>query len=472
MNLVTIIWSMVMSACLTLAAMSLLVWLKERTAWSNLLIFLMAASTAGISFCELSMMMADTPAEFSRAVWWGNFPVWIVIVSLVLFVRLYLRSGRAWLAWTVIGMRTLAMILNFVLTPNLNYREISSLLHLRFLGESVSVARGVPNPWLLIAQVAVLLLVIFVVDAAVSIRRRKSQRRSLVLISGILFFLVASLMQSVLVFRGILLMPITFSFFSLGIVSVLAYEMSQDVRQAAQLAQSLGKSEAALRSSKEDLQKLAGRLISAQEEELRRLSRELHDDLTQRLAVLAIEAGKLEMDLNRMPEKGAETVRAVARMKNQLIKVSEDVHTISRQLHPTILDDLGLVRAIESECAAFMRRNPVKIAFRKENVPDDIPDDIALCLYRVVQEGLKNIATHSGAKNGEILLKGNDHAICLTVSDEGIGFDLLEVRSMPGLGLSSMRERVQLVQGEFSIRSQPGKGTVVNVCLPYTGSDA
>jgi signal transduction histidine kinase len=472
MNTVTIVWSMVASACLTLAAMNLLVWLKERTAWSNLLISVMAAGTAGIAFCELFMMLATTPEEFGRAVWWGNFPVWIVIVSLVLFVRVYLRSGRVWLAWTVIGMRTLAMVLNFVLTPNLNYREITALHHLRFLGESVSVARGVPNPWMLLAQVSVLLLVIFVVDAAVSLWRQQERRRSFILISGILFFLVASLTQSVLVFWRILAMPITFSFFFLGIVLAMAHEMSRDVHRSAQLAQDLGESETALRNSKEDLQRLAGRLISAQEEELGRLSRELHDDLTQRLAVLAIEAGKLEMDLNRMPEKYAETLRTVGQMKDQLIKVSEDVHTISRQLHPTILDDLGLVRAIESECAAVMRRHPVGIVIRKERVPDAIPADTALCLYRVIQEGLKNISAHSQAKNCEILLRGEDQTFCLSIADDGIGFDPGEVRKKPGLGLSSMRERVQIIHGEFSIRSQPGKGTVITVCVPLAGGSA
>jgi len=596
MSWVTIIWSMVASACLTLAAMNLLVWLKERTAWSYLLISVMAAGTAGIAFCELSMMLAATPAEFGRVVWWANFPVWMVVVSLVLFVRLYLRSGRVWLAWTIIGMRTLALILNVVLTPNLHYREITSLQHLRFLGESVSVARGVPNPWQLIAQVAVLLLMVFIVDAAVmSVRRRQDQRRSLVLISGILFFLVASLMQSVLVFWGILSMPITFSFFSLGIVAVMAYEMSLDVQRAAQLfddlresearlrditfsmadwvwevdekgvytyssekgselfghmigktpfdlmppdeakrvaaifseiaskklpikdlenwnigkggericlltngvpildkagnlkgyrgvdkditerklaEEALKKSEEALRYTQKDLQRLAGRLISAQEEELRRLSRELHDDLTQRLAVLAIEAGKLELDLEKWPDVQGNAVERILRIKDQLIKVSEDVHNISRQIHPTILDDLGLVRAIESECAMFLRRHSITPSFIKDHVPDAIPDDIALCLYRVVQEGLRNIAVHSRAKSCMIVLHLSGDAICLAVTDDGVGFDPLEIRNTPGLGLSSMRERVQLVEGDFAIRSQPGKGTEITVCVPLAGCDA
>jgi signal transduction histidine kinase len=246
----------------------------------------------------------------------------------------------------------------------------------------------------------------------------------------------------------------------------------KDITERKLAEEALKKNEAALRYSRNDLQRLAGRLISAQEDELRRLSRELHDDLTQRLAVLAIEAGKLELDLNKMSDKYPKAVHKVSQIKDELIKVSEDVHTISRQLHPTILDDLGLARAIESECAAVMRRHPVGIIFRKEDVPDEIPDDIALCLYRVVQEGLKNIAVHSQSKNCEIFLKGADHALSLTVTDDGVGFDPLVVRSMPGLGLSSMRERVQLIQGDFSIRSQPGKGAVITVCVPLAGGDA
>ncbi|NTU42963.1 MAG: hypothetical protein HGA78_07905, partial [Nitrospirales bacterium] len=214
--------------------------------------------------------------------------------------------------------------------------------------------------------------------------------------------------------------------------------------------QTLRDREELLRNSQKDIQKLAGRLISAQEEELRRLSRELHDDLTQRLAVLAIEVGKIEVDLRNKPESCPEIFQTIAHIKEQLVSVSQNVHDISRQLHPTILDDLGLVRAIEAECAALMKRETIEIIFSKENVPIEIDRDIALCLYRVLQESLKNVVTQSNAKNCEIYLKGSDDAICLTVKDNGIGFDNVAVRNKPGLGLSSMRERAQLVQGDFS----------------------
>jgi len=248
-------------------------------------------------------------------------------------------------------------------------------------------------------------------------------------------------------------------------------EINNNITERKQAEKALRESEEALRYSQADLQSLARRLISSQEEELRRLSRELHDDLTQRLAVLAIEAGKLELGLRKIPEPCQETLQTISEIKDQLIKVSEDVHNISRQLHPTILDDLGLVRAIESECAALMRRKDLEITFRNEDVPAKIGNDIALCLYRVLQESLKNIITHSHANSCKIFLKGTDNTICLTVGDNGVGFDPVEVRNKPGLGLSSMRERVQLNLGAFSITSHPGKGTVINVCLPLTWGD-
>ena len=138
----------------------------------------MAAATALVAVCELWLMRAETTGDFGVALRWLHLPVWVVIVSLVGFVRLYLRAGRPWLAWVVCGTRTLSLVLNFALTPNLNYREITGLRPIRFLGESVSVADGVPSPWMLVGQASLLLLVVFVADAAVAVWRRGDRRQA------------------------------------------------------------------------------------------------------------------------------------------------------------------------------------------------------------------------------------------------------------------------------------------------------
>ena len=167
MSWITVIWSMVGSACLTLAAMHLMVWCKQRNAWANLLFSLAALASAGTAACELWMMRAETPAEYGLAVRWIHLPVWVMILALVGFVRVHLRAGRVWLAWTVCGLRTVSLGLDFLFSPNLNYREITGLQPFSFLGETVATAVGVPNPWMLVAQASLLAFIGFILDGAV-----------------------------------------------------------------------------------------------------------------------------------------------------------------------------------------------------------------------------------------------------------------------------------------------------------------
>jgi PAS domain S-box-containing protein len=218
-----------------------------------------------------------------------------------------------------------------------------------------------------------------------------------------------------------------------------------------------------LLESKKDLQKLAGRLILNQEEELRRLARELHDDLTQQLAVIAIDAGNIIQQFKDLPPSVFSTVSYI---KDRLIKVSKDVHNMSRDLHPSILDDLGLVRAVKSECSNFSSRMGIVVMFTPKNVPDTIPNNIALTIYRIIQEGLSNIVNHANAKNAYVFLECNNNSIFLTIRDTGTGFDPAKVKHKAALGIGSMRERARLVNGKFSITSKPGKGTSIEVRIP------
>jgi two-component system, LuxR family, sensor kinase FixL len=208
-----------------------------------LLFALTAAATMLLAAGEVWMMRAGTPEQFGMAVRWTYVPAWALIVSLVGFVRLYLRAGRPWLGWAVCGLRTLSLILNFLTGANLNYREITAVRRIPFLGESVSVAEGVSNPWMLVGQLSLLLLVIFVADAALTVWRRGDRRQALVVGGGIVFLALMGTGQAILVFWGIIAAPITASLFYMGIVAAMGFELSHDVLRAAELSEELRESE-------------------------------------------------------------------------------------------------------------------------------------------------------------------------------------------------------------------------------------
>jgi signal transduction histidine kinase len=228
------------------------------------------------------------------------------------------------------------------------------------------------------------------------------------------------------------------------------------------------RSDETLCASREEARHLAGRLLTAQEDERKRLAREMHDDVSQRLAATAIEAGKLEQQFPM-----ADPLRAAMEgLKGHLIALSDDVHRISRQLHPSILDDLGLEDAIRSECDRFADREGVAIRFHCGDLPDMLPKDIALCLYRIAQEALRNVSKHAHSDRVELLLNADPEFIHLEVRDFGRGFRLDEVRGQPGLGLASMEERVRLAGGKITISSVPGKGTSIAVRVPLLEEDS
>ena len=251
MSLVTVIWSMIAAVFVTLAVVYLLVWRRRHAAWANLLFSLAALAAAAFAFCELSMMLAETPLAFGTALRWGQVALWVWTVSLVGFVLFYLQAGRPWLAWAACGLRTFTLLPNFLIGQNLNYREITALRHIRFLGQSVSVAEGVTNPWLLVGQLSVVALVIFFADASITVWRRGDRRKALTVGGSIVLFLLVGLAESILIFWGILHAPLTISLLYLGLVTVMGYELSRDVFRASQLVSELQASKAVVHESEQ-----------------------------------------------------------------------------------------------------------------------------------------------------------------------------------------------------------------------------
>jgi PAS domain S-box-containing protein len=217
----------------------------------------MAIAVAAFAALELVMMQAETPGQFGIVVRWIHVPVWVIVVSLVIFVRLYLKAGRRWLAWTVVGARTLSLILNCVFSPNINFRQITGLRHVSFLGEPVSVPMGVPNPWMLVAQSSLLLLVIFVADATITVWRRGDRRQALMVGGSILLFTMAGMVEGITITWGIISMPLTASLFYQGLVVVMAYELSYNLLRAEVLTRRLQASEAGWHESEERFQIVA-----------------------------------------------------------------------------------------------------------------------------------------------------------------------------------------------------------------------
>jgi len=203
-------------------------------------------------------------------------------------------------------------------------------------------------------------------------------------------------------------------------------------------------------------------LLKGQEEEQSRIARELHDGLNQRLGLMLLDLGML---LSQIPQGSADLIASLNKLQAQMKQLSADIGRISHQLHPVELELLGVVSALESQCIEFGRQG-IETKFIVSQEPHDVPADVALCLYRITQESLHNVAKHSGATQVCVELAGGPDVIMLAITDNGRGFDQSQEHTKSGLGLVSMRDRACLLGGSFKVSSEVGGGTKVQVMLP------
>jgi two-component sensor histidine kinase len=215
------------------------------------------------------------------------------------------------------------------------------------------------------------------------------------------------------------------------------------------------------RRAESEARTLGGRLVTAHEDERRRLARELHDDVTQRLAGLAIEAASIESRT-----RGSANGDVAHAIREGLVELSEDVHALSYRLHPSVIEDLGLGEALQVECERVSRQGQLRVALDAGGAPKKLPADVALCLFRVAQEALRNVERHAHATSVEVSVARRGGGVALAVRDDGKGIDDTVDSPRGRLGVASMRERVRLLGGKFAIESERAKGTAILAWVP------
>jgi signal transduction histidine kinase len=237
----------------------------------------------------------------------------------------------------------------------------------------------------------------------------------------------------------------------------------RDVTEAHQAVDSARESQEKLLQSNKQIRALAARLISAQESERRRIALLLHDDVSQNVAAFGLSISRLK---RKLPTSNEELLNELGQLGSQAYDLTTQIRRLSHQLHPEVLEHLGLVKALESHVTEFGCEEHIETSFKADVKSEPLPIELSVCLYRVALEGLRNISRHSGAKSAEVLLKENHGFLTLQISDSGLGFDVERARRGNGIGLASSEERIRLLQGSFEIRSDPQSGTTMTARVP------
>ena len=491
----TILWSMNAAACLTLAGFYCVVWSKQRENSVHLLFSCSAIAAAAIAVFELAMMHAETVEQYQALVRWIHVPVWALIVSFVIFVRLYLHAGRLWLAWSICGLRTLVLILNFIFTSSINYRQITGLRQFSWGGEIISVPIGVANPWGLLSSVSLLLLLIFFVDATITVWRRGDRRRAL-LIGGSMILGAILAWHVPLVIWGIIDIPFFLCFAYSGIVLAMGYELSTDIARAAQLARRLKASQAALRKSEQDME-VAALEAARQRQELTHLARvtslgelssSLAHELTHPLTAILSNAQAAQrflanddVDLNELREIlndiVAEDQRAgevIHRLRSLLKKGEPQKHCDDVDVNEVAREVLKLMRN------DLINQNVTVDTDLAQNLPAIRADRVQL--QQVVLNLLLNACeamTDSDASERQLLIasKLENGAVRMSVTDRGGGIPEEKLEQVferffttkkegMGLGLSICRSIINEHEGKIWATKNADCGATFHFSLP------
>ena len=446
MNWVTVIWSTVASACLTLAVIYFFAWYSDRAARARLLFAMTAASTAGFAFCELWLMRVSTPDELVDAMKWAQVPLYVylglVAVMGYLLSRDVLRSSQLVreLQLSEAGLRESEARLSLavdaadfgILIHDLTRNEI-------WASEKWRQLFGLPSETL---DVDTILQQVHPEDRE---RLRQVHGNAIAGAHGGRYQIEYRLLLSDGSTRWIS---------SRGRAEYDTAGRPVLLRGACREITARKRAELALHT-------LSGRLLSAQEDERRRIARELHDNLSQQMALLAIEIEQIASQAGRSQQMA----RAMRELGERTAEIASEIHTMSHRLHSSKLEALGLSAAVRGHCREVLAQG-VRVEFWEVDVPASLAPDVQLCLFRVVQEGLNNVVKHSGAREAQVMLSGTGDTLLLRIADSGRGFDEAEAAERDGLGLASMRERLRLIGGELTVTSRSGQGATIEARAP------
>lgn len=560
---------------------NLRLWIGDRSQPDPLAIASICFFGGSYSLFEVAWLHNTSPVEFGEIARWSQIASWGTVVSLAIFLRIHLRGGREWLFWSVIGLRTFGMFINFAMPVNIQYREVTAIEQITVLGEKLSYPIGVANPWHLVQALSLVLLLVYTIDACRSVWQRGERRKALVFGGGAaLLSLTGLTMAGAIIWLSVKLPPFA-SPALMFVVLAMTLEFDYDLRRSKYLAHELTNREVELTEALEQLslsanagnvgiwardlstdnvwvnQKmrelykfedgdeitiglymekvhpddrealesqlqaaiesgntyeaeyrirlqngdirwvrsigrsqdqddgrkmirgasvditrrkqaeaeahdLSHRLIDAQEKERARLARELHDGLSQSLAILSIQLQSL------VNKDGDGIKKQVEKLTGQVQQLSTEIHRISHELHPSKISQLGLESALRGFCREVQAAHHLRVGFRAVGVARSLPNDISLCIYRIAQESLQNVIKHSGASAANVDLTVTDNILRLVITDNGSGFDTQLARSRESLGLISMQERIRAVDGTLTVDSVPDAGTKIEarVSLP------
>lgn len=471
---------MTAAACLVLAFVHLFIWVGQRDQIAHLTFFVLAVSVAAYAAFELAMMLARSPAQFAVRLRWIQLPIWVLVLSLVWFTRTYLHAGRRWLGWCIVGVRSLALLINFSVPVNVNYRQVTSLKQMMFLGEPVAVPVGVPSLWMLVPQASFVLLAIFLIDASIRVWRRGERRRALIVGGSMTLFAVQGPLQGALIVAGVLAAPLRASVAYLLMLMAMGYELSRDMLRAALLARRLHESEQHMELLRESLSHIGRVSMMGQ------LASALAHELNQPLGAILRNAEAAEMVLQQ-PSPDLDELRAIVtdiqqddrragdvidRLRGMLKR--RDIEMRPLELEPLIMETAALLRTHASA-------RQVKLTVQSEsglakvwgdriqlqqvllnlllNAMDAVKDEVEQRRVVILQ------AKQDGARTVEVAVTDQGHGIApdrlahvfdpfFTTKPEGMG-----------MGLPISRTIIQAHGGQIWAESNDTRGTTFRFTL-------